>query len=145
MSYPYEFALYAERNRNRVYDVVIEAIEEAAALDGITQSQIAEAMGRKRSQVSAWLSGPSNWTCDTTSDLLRSIEAEMEYRVVFDRDRISSNVQHPALAPPDIGREPKPSVQLQGSGTKRFSIQIPGRPNIPVPAGGTGSKVERKY
>jgi plasmid maintenance system antidote protein VapI len=97
MSYPYEFALHAETNRNRVYDTVLSALEQASLEHGTTQSKIASLIGRKPSQVSAWLSGPSNWTLDTVSDLLRAVGASMQYKVVFDKEIIPSNVKHPAL------------------------------------------------
>ncbi len=103
MSLPYDFLLQAEINRNRVYDKVIEAIERAAREDGVTQAQIAATLGRKPSQISAWLSGPSNWTLDTTSYLLRSVRASMEYNVVLDKDRQASNVVHSASLEPDPG------------------------------------------
>lgn len=109
MSYPYEMAVFASRNRERAYETVIKAIELAAAKTGINRKQIAAATGRKPSQVSATLSGPSNWTLDTVSDLLRAVGATMEYEVVFDDDRAKANEFHPAARP---SKRPLPVVQV---------------------------------
>jgi transcriptional regulator with XRE-family HTH domain len=111
MMYPYDFALHAEINRNRVYDIIIEALERAAKENGVTQAQIAQTIGRKPSQVSAWLSGPSNWTLDTISDLVRAVGASMDYKVVFDDDRVASNIMHPALTEPIL-----PSITVSSTG-----------------------------
>lgn len=116
MSVPYELALFAERNRNRVYDQVVAAIEEAAAKDGITRSKIAKATGKKLPQISAWLSGPSNWTLDTVSHLLRAIQADMEYSVVFDRDRQLSNLFHPA------SQQASPQIRAPTTGTTQGAL-----------------------
>ena len=91
MTRPYEMAVYAGRNRNNAYEAVIGALEAGAKAKGMTRKDIADAIGRSTPQLSLWLSGPSNWTLDTISDLLRSVDATVDYHVVFDADRKSSN------------------------------------------------------
>ena len=87
MTLPFEAALMAERNRNRVYDEVVNTIELAAAQKGVNKTEIARRLGKKLPQISRLLSGPSNWTLDTISHLLFAIDAEMDYQAIFNEKR----------------------------------------------------------
>ena len=90
---------FRQRNKNRLYDAVIQAVEESAAHNGTRRRDIAETLGLPASRVTRLLSGPSNWESDTTSDLLFAIDAELDYKVVFFKDRDKSNSFHPIGEP----------------------------------------------
>lgn len=113
MNYPYEMAVFAERNRLQVFEAVVKALEVAADRSGITRKDIAQKTGRSPAQITNWLSGPSNWTLDSISDLLRAIEATMDYTVVFDAERKQQNIFHPDGEPCATG----PGVNVHLSAT----------------------------
>jgi predicted XRE-type DNA-binding protein len=100
---------FRQRHQNRLYDIVIEAIENVARKRGIRRKDIAETLGIPPSQVTRLFSGPANWTADTVSDLLYAIDAEMDFRVVPFSERARANQFHPA----GELREPPRSTQSQ--------------------------------
>lgn len=85
---------FAQRNRNRMYDSVIKAVEAAAAR-GVKKSDISAVTGNSRSNISHLLSGPANWTIDSISNILYAIGAEIDYNVTFFNDRCKENRFHP--------------------------------------------------
>jgi transcriptional regulator with XRE-family HTH domain len=111
---------YRQRNRNRIWEAVIKALDRAHDLHGIKRKDIADFLGVPASQVSRWLSGPSNWEVDTVSDLLLAAGAEMDYEAARFEERVSQNEYH-TLNEPLIsvkqGKNPvaeaDPSVSLE--------------------------------
>lgn len=124
MTYKYEAALFAERNRNQAFDAVIRALEQESENGKLTRKQIAQKIGRSPPQITNWLSGPSNWTLDTLSDLLFAVDATMEYNVVFNRDRKRSNrytvPEEPAESDVMVNVNPSAST------SKNVLIVVPG-------------------
>ena len=78
---------FRQRMKNRIYDAVIAAVEDAAKANGMRKKDIAEKLGVNPSQVTRWLSGPANWEVDTISDLLFAVGAELDIDAVLFADR----------------------------------------------------------
>lgn len=77
-----EIFYFRQRHRNRVFQSVVAFFAQEAEKRSLTKSEIAEALGKDRSQITRWFSGPGNWELDTISDLLLAMGAEMDHQIV---------------------------------------------------------------
>lgn len=91
MERKYEASYFEQRFRNRIYEAVIHALETECKNKKWKRKDIAERIGKKESQISRWLSGPGNWTLDTVSGLLYALDAELDFKVTFFRDKKKKN------------------------------------------------------
>jgi hypothetical protein len=79
-----------ERRRSYVYSLVLDEFERS----GISRATLAARLGKAPEIISRWLSGPSNWTSDTESDLLFAISgAEARYTLGFPLSEQRTTVQ----------------------------------------------------
>lgn len=65
--------------------------------EDLTKREIAFRLGKEPSQITRWLSGPSNWTLDTFSDLLIAMGAELDHSVSMINEKAASTVRHPLM------------------------------------------------
>src|ERR1700693_3422620 len=85
---PAALAYMRQRNRGRVYSVVIDEFEKS----GISQTDLASRLHKGTDQISRWLGSPGNWTLDTVSDLFFAISGgELAYGVQYPLDLPATN------------------------------------------------------
>lgn len=89
---------YRQRSKNRLFEAITAFYAEEAECRDISKRDIADALRRDPASITRWLTAPSNITSDTVSDLLLSLGAEMEYRVVKFDDQPFPNEMHPLIA-----------------------------------------------
>jgi hypothetical protein len=92
-------AYYQQRQRNRVFAAIVGLFAEEAEKGRITKKSLADMLGKDPSQITRWLSVPSNLELDTISDILLAMDAEMDYRVVRLAERPRADYVHPLIAP----------------------------------------------
>ena len=86
---------HRERLRNRIFDCVVKALAERAAAGVATRALIARRLGKDPAQVTRWLSGPSNWTIDTISDLMAALNVELVLEQRRYEELTMPNYHHP--------------------------------------------------
>lgn len=115
-------AYYQQRQRNRVFAALVEFFAEEAENGRITKKGLADALGKDPSQISRWLSVPSNLELDTISDVLLAMGAEMDHCIVRLNERPGANYVHPLIAPHVRNQEDFALVDAEASREKRNAL-----------------------
>lgn len=120
---------YRQRSKNRLFEAITAFYAEEAESREINKKDVADCLKRDPSQITRWLSGPSNLTNDSISDLLLSLGAEMDYRIVRFRDRSRANEMHPLIQrtmPRDVvpSGVPPEAIKTKSSGTTQGELKI---------------------
>lgn len=68
-----KLAYFRERQKNRLYDIIVSKFLEKEKNAGLTKAEIARRLDKRPEQVTRWLATPGNWTLDTMSDLMLAI------------------------------------------------------------------------
>ncbi len=67
-------AYFQERLKARVYELIIDSFLSQCEGDSLlTQAAVARRLGKRPEQINRWMSGPSNLTLETVSDLVLAI------------------------------------------------------------------------
>jgi hypothetical protein len=133
-----DLVYHRQRLRNRIYECVYKAVLRRHERDGITRTDLAARLGKDRAQISRWLSGPSNWTIDTVSDLLLALDVELELSTCLIEEMPIANYTHPLMVESE---ELSGEVWMAASGGVHFTrLPLPPRqqagstlnkPNVP--------------
>lgn len=121
---PRERFYFRQRYRNRVYNALLSFIEKEIELTGVSRKEIAKKLGKDPSQISRLLSGSSNLTLDTVSDLLYALDAEAEPpQIRRFADKPQPNYVNPLIAD-IIGKERKSGAAAAESSTVGTSDSV---------------------
>jgi hypothetical protein len=93
-----EIFYYRRRFLNRVHEALTTFFEEECERRDWTRQDVAERIDRDPAQISRWLSAPSNLTLESISDLLLSVDAEMDVNIARFGERKTPNYMHPLIA-----------------------------------------------
>jgi hypothetical protein len=91
---------YRHRLKNRIFEAVWEEFVRQSDDLGLTKKTIAVRLGKEPSQITRWLSGPSNLTTETVSDILLAMNCEADISISSLLNRPVPNYIHPAASLP---------------------------------------------
>jgi transcriptional regulator with XRE-family HTH domain len=113
-----DVAYYRQRQKNRVFTALAAFFASEAARGNITKKELANRLGKDPSQITRWLSAPSNFELDTLSDILLAMGAEMDHEIVCFSDRHKQNYVHPAISSAETTTADSASISTSHSGNK---------------------------
>jgi len=112
---PKDRAVYGfARCRDVAFDAVRNLWRRRSA-EGMTQKQIAEAIGKDTGWVSKNLRGPGNWTLRTIGAFVEALNGEIEISIRAIEDPVSLPKNYHAY----VGYEPKPLPRIQPAAPPR--------------------------
>lgn len=86
---------FRERQRNRLYDLIITRFMEKEKNSGFSKADLARRLNKRPEQITRLLSTPGNWTLNTLSDLMLAIcEGELEFSVSTLNEKPKRNSTH---------------------------------------------------
>ncbi len=125
-----DIAYYKQRQKNRVFSELASFFAEEAGRGKISKKELAEALGKNPSQITRWLSAPSNFELDTLSELLLPMGAEMDHRIVRFSERAKPNYAHPLVA--KVINHPSLVEEMSSNHPVRLKPQTASRQNVSV-------------
>lgn len=107
---------FRQRQKNIVFSKLAAFFEEEAKRRGVTRKDLAEILDKEPSQISRWLSSPSNITLDTISDILLALDAVMAFDIQQFENAPRANFTHPLAIAADkalaVTLDTRPSVRI---------------------------------
>jgi hypothetical protein len=93
---------YRHRLKNRIFEAIWEEFVKQSDELGLTKKDIADRLDKDPSQITRWLSGPSNLTTEVMSDILLAMDSEPDILISSLMKRPIPNYIHPAASPPGV-------------------------------------------
>jgi hypothetical protein len=93
---------YRHRLKNRVFEAIWKEFVKQADELGLSKKGIADRLDKDPSQITRWLSGPSNLTTEVISDILLAMDCEPDISISSLMNRPIPNYIHPASSAPGV-------------------------------------------
>lgn len=88
-----DFAYFRALNRRNIHSAILERFIELSDDERITKADIARLLGVSRSQVTRWLSQPSNMRLDSLSDLMLALSCHGDFKVLDNSTDVRGDIK----------------------------------------------------